>query len=238
MLSLILTAALAASPASAGEPRPGGFADSDIEGVPGRVYRHPRGWVIEEACFSRFDGEGVVAILDEAWKKFDPDTPSSYGGCLSKYNPSWARHVAQTVAAGRVLIRCGQGKGCAATSSMHRYPGVHGPQGFTKTSTRGEKWETIGLEDVEGCRKGNRMSFSSILFHETLHAAGEPMVNPLAHDASWRSHDPSDRIYSAQAVCFEGPRSAYGTTGAQCAAVVSRGSSGASAAALCRDFPQ
>lgn len=237
--------AVGRAPAAAGLPScaagapvpPGGcLAPSDLENAPGRLFRHPRGWTVHESCFGSFAGEDVGAILDEAWRKIDPALRLDGGGCLGEYNPRWAHEAAGVLRGGRVLLVCSPGTSCAATSFSHRYRGAYGPEGFRRASPVGEKWATIGLQDVVGCRDGNRMSFASIVFHETLHAAGAPVVNPLAHDASWRTHDPSDVIYSAQAVCFEGPGSAYGTTGAQCRAVVERGGAGAAARRLCARF--
>lgn len=209
---------------------------SDLENAPGTLLRHPRGWVVHESCFDRFAGEDVAVILEEAWKRIDPARGLAAGGCLGEHNRRWAGEVAAKLSAGRVLVTCYSGRGCAVTSSAHRYRGTHGPGGFQRTSATGERWETIGLEDVVNCRDAMRVSFPSILFHETLHAAGAPMVNPLAHDASWRSHDPSDVIYSAQAVCFEPPGSRYGTTVAQCEAVARHGAPGAPTTRLCARF--
>ena len=223
--------------ASGGIPSSGCFADSDIENVPGRVYRHPAGWTVEESCFAgTFAGESIPAVLDAAWRKLDPGTPPSSGGCFSRYNPSWGASVAQLLGKRRVLLSCMPGRGCAHTSLSHRFRGTHGPGGFKRTSERGEKWATIGLQDVQNCKDVLQITSPAIVFHETLHANEEPVVNPLAHDASWRAHDPADRIYSAQAVCFEGPRGRYGTTRAQCESVVKRGNPNGNAAALCRDF--
>ncbi len=217
-------------------PAGGCLMTSDLENMSGTLLRHPRGWVVHESCFNRFAGENVVSILEEAWKRIDPSGRTGREACLGKYNPRWASEVAAKVSSGRVLITCGGGKGCAVTGASHRYRGTHGPDGFKRTSTMGERWETIALEDVVNCRAVNGMSFPSIVFHETLHAAGAPMVNPLAHDASWRAYDATDVIYSAQATCFYPPGSTYRTTTAQCEAVVRHGNPNAQTASLCVGF--
>ena len=220
-------------------PPSGCLAVSDLENAPGMLLRHRKGWFVHESCFSRFDGENIVTILDDAWKKIDPELRVDSGGCLGEYNPRWASSVASTVGSGRVLITCGNAKGCAATNFSHRFRGIHSDGKFTKTSRTGEPWVTIGLQQVEACRKGNQMSFPSIIFHETLHGnrSAETMENPLAHDNdAWQRRDACDVVYSTQAVCFEKPGSAYGTTQEQCKTVVARGNPGASGVRLCARF--
>ena len=205
------------------------FIESDIERVPGLLYRHRGGWLVEQACMdpARTGGKPLAQALDKAFAKLDPDAP---GSCLGRYNRPLARQVAGLLDEGRVLILCtGTGKGCAHNSVAHRYRGRFGADGsFTRTSPVGQKFNSIGLEDLAACPEQVRQNLDVFVFHETLHAADLPISEPGAH--VWGNRDPKDLVYSTQDVCFSQP------SGPQCRAVVQYRNPGGNATLLCNQF--
>ncbi|MBI4060221.1 MAG: hypothetical protein HY403_02200 [Elusimicrobia bacterium] len=186
----------------------GRLAESDIEGFPGRLFYHPRGWVVEERCFkdARFlNGRGnssLISALDKAGEKLDH-------GCLGRLNSAWSARLTNLLKGARVLVACpprppaGRAPGCAATSSVRRFRGRHAPDGFTyPPGSVAAPWQVISLYKADDCMGPDSFGLEAVLFHETLHALGEDVLAPEEHDRAWNTRDARDRIYSAQAVCF------------------------------------
>lgn len=189
------------------------WSEYDIERVSGRVYRHPAGWLVQERCFERYGPAALMRAFDEAAAKFG-------AACLQRLNPVWSATLLNGLKRGSALVVCpndasmSRRHSCGSTAkvTLYRMPqGQAGPRGSSHCH------QIISLYNAEACIGEGGPGLPAMMFHETLHAAGEDEGPGKAATHTVQAlHSPDDLIYSAQAVCFGN------ASGGQMAAVTSR----------------
>ncbi|MBI4347979.1 MAG: hypothetical protein HY553_14075 [Elusimicrobia bacterium] len=174
------------------------------------AYVHPKGWVVDPRCFEdpRFSGREFLAALDRAWKKLDPGTPASAGGCLGTFNPAWGRRLVDSVWTRHVHVSC-PSYDKTETTCAHHEPRDHYYQDERGFSRRIDGYYSLlVLRNVEGCTKAfDSSGLAGVLFHETLHAAGADNFPTEKHNTAWKLEQyvfVRDRVYGAEATCFFG----------------------------------
>jgi hypothetical protein len=194
-LVYLLAAALAPATARAGALselcRQAGGSDCDRP----RGYVHPAGWIVDGSCLQdkRFTAAQLRAALDEAALKFSPDIPVSNGGCLSDYNPSWARELTAFLHANPVRITCPSydpaSRPCADQSK------AEGSGGEIRILNAGPCLDDVGT------------GLAGLIFHETLHADGADSLPLEKHNQAGELPQyvfVTDRVYGTEALCFYG----------------------------------
>jgi len=160
------------------------------------AYRHPAGWIVDESCLAdkRFTPAQFKRALDAAARKMSPDVPVAQGGCLSEYNPAWARELAGFVKAKTVLIICPAYDETSRTCASHEK---------TDDGTGG----VVRLRNVAACLAEGGTGLAGVLFHETLHADGADNFPLEKHNKAGELPQyefVSDRVYGTEALCFLG----------------------------------
>lgn len=207
------------------------------------AYVHPKGWIVDARCFedSRFTGRELLAALDAAWKKLDPSTPASAGGCLGTFNPTWGRELVERVWDGHMHVSC-PGYDATETTCAHHEKRDHYYRDERGFSRRLEGYyNLLVIRNVERCaRSFDSSGLAGVLFHETLHGAGADNLSTEQHNKAWNLEQyvfVRDRVYGTEAVCFFGfdPKKRPFVNVTQCRNTVSFGNPSPDPG-LCREF--
>lgn len=179
-------------------------------GEPAPAYVHPKGWIVDPRCFEdpRFSGREFLAALDKAWRKMDPSTPASAGGCMGTFNPGWGRKLVDSVWTSRLHISCPRYDATEDTCAHHerRDHYYQDARGFSRRIEG--YYGLLVIRNVERCtRSFDSSGLAGVLFHETLHGAGADNFSTERHNQAWRLEQyvfVRDRVYGAEATCFFG----------------------------------
>ncbi len=157
-------------------------------------YVHRRGYVVAKSCLSdsRFTAKQMVDAMEGAYRKMDPKTPVSGGGCMSKFNPEWGAELVKTPWEKNVLVACPEFDKTSTTCASHYDNGRN---------------SVIIIKNIEVCMDKRSSGLSGVMFHETLHAAGVDNFPASTHNKAWKLPQIKwiqDRIYAAEAVCYFG----------------------------------
>ena len=191
-LILALTSASAHAGALGELCRQSGGSDCDAP----KTVVHPAGWIVDANCLNdqRWTAGELRLAFNLAAKKFAADVPVSQGGCLSEYNPSWAKELTTFLHANPVHVTCPsydpKEKFCAD---------------YTKSATSGG---TLRLLNAGACVDGAKIEgLASTIFHEPLHADGADSLPTEKHNKAGELPQyafVTDRVYGTEALCFSG----------------------------------
>jgi hypothetical protein len=224
LLSLLFAALPAAARASAlgelcanagAESCPRGKPRSSPSLEPGAFFPDAGGWLVEGRCLKdkRFSAAELRSALAAAARKLSPGVPVSAGGCLSLYNPGWARDVGALLRSGRVRLTCPEpepGTRACADFSDDREP---------------ERGGVIRILNVGPCLAEAGTGLAGVIFHETLHAARADNLPLEEHNKAGELPQyvfVTDRIYGTESLCFLGvdPAKRRSTNLLQCLAAI------------------